>query len=612
MKNVSNSIGLAAIAFLFIGSVLLNNVLFDKARVDLTENAIYSISDGTKALLKELDEPINLYFFFSNENSEGLAHIRNYAARVQSLLEEYELYSDGKIKLHIVDPEPFSEAEDRAAEFGLTGAQISALGDSLYFGLGGSNALDEREKIAFFDPQKERFLEYDISKMIYQLTQADSVKVTLISGLNMKGGQPNPMTGQMAEPWAVVEQLEQLYEVETLEPSATSIPEDTKVLMLVHPKDYSEQLLYAIDQYVLKGGRVAVFTDPHAESDMTAAMGGQGPNSSNLEKLFKAWGVTFDPSKVTLDARQGLEIRMPTGGVGLHPGYIGLTTENIFADDVVFADMSSINGASWGAISQAEEATTTFAPVLRTSTHSSQIEGFMYAMQARNPQTLLQSFKSDDKHHTLAARISGKVTSAFEAAPEGADGEGHVAEGDDVQIFVVADTDVLTDQFWVQRQSFFGQTLLQAFANNGDMVSNMVENLGGSSALIGVRARGKYTRPFVVVDELKVQAQARYLDEERALQTKLNDLETQLTELQAQQGDQGALVLSAEQEQAIEQFGKEKLEIRKALREVQHQLVKDIEALGTKIKFINIALMPLLLVGLLALLARRNRRKAII
>lgn len=610
MKNVSSPIALLAIFILFLCAVLLNNVLFDRARIDLTENNIYSLSEGSKQLLTELDEPINLYFFFSNKNSEGITYVRTYAARVQSLLEEYELYSDGKIKLHIIDPEPFSEAEDRAAEFGLTAANINTAGDSVYFGLGGSNSLDERQIIAFFDPQKESFLEYDISKLIYQLTNPDPIKVTLISGLNMNGGQ-NPMTGQMGQPWAIKQQLEQLYKVEVVEPTVSAIPEDTNVLMLVHPKDYNDQLLYSIDQYALKGGKIVVYADPHAESDQMAMMGqgGQGPNASNLDKLFAAWGVTFD-NKITLDAAKGLEIRMPSGGSGRHLGFIGLTNENVNPQDVISADLQMVNGASMGALSQSEGATTTFSPMLRTSTHTKQIESFMYVFQSRNPESLLKQFTSEDKVLTLGARISGNTKSAFESAPEGVEGE--MLKQGDIQVVVIADTDILTDQFWVNRQNFFGQTILSPFANNGDLATNIIENLGGSSTLISVRGRGKYTRPFDVVAELTIEAEAKFREKEQALQSKLQQTEQQLTELQGKRGAEGALVLSDEQNNMLQRFIQEKVAIRKELREVRHQLDKDIELLGTKLKFITIALMPLLLTLGLAFMARRSRRKAII
>lgn len=611
MKNVSNTLALAAIALLFVGSVLLNNVLFDRARVDLTENSIYSISDGTKELLTQLDEPINLYFFFSNKNSEGITSIRNYANRVESLLEEYELYSDGKIKLHVVDPEPFSEAEDRADEFGLTAANINAAGDSLYFGLGGSNALDERQIIAFFDPNKESFLEYDISKLVYQLTNPEPIKVTLISGVNMKGGQ-NPMTGQTSEPWAIIQQLEQLYEVEQLEATASSVPADTSVLMLVHSKGFSDALMYSIDQYALKGGKVVVYADPHSESDPMAAMmmQQQGPNASEFSKLFDAWGVQMD-GKVTLDAAKGLEIRMPSGGVGRHLGFIGLIAEDINNEDVVFADLQSINGASFGGLKPTDDATTTFAAMMRSSTYSSQMEGFLYAMQSRNPESMLQNFQPSNEMVDLAARISGPVKSAFEAPPEGADSAEQVKAGE-VQVVVIADSDLLSDQFWVSKQNFFGQTILSPFANNGDLATNIIENLGGSSTLISVRGRGQYARPFEVVGELTVKAEAKFREKEQTLQNQLQEAEAQLSQLQGQQGTDGALVLSAEQEKLLEGFVQQKITIRKELREVRHQLDKEIEQLGSWLKFIIIALCPLLLTLGLAFLARRHRRKVLI
>lgn len=609
MKNLSNTIALVAIACLFMGSVLLNNVLFDRARLDLTENSIYSISDGTKELLSQLDEPINLYFFFSNKNSEGITTIRNYAMRVQSLLEEYELYSEGKIRLHVVDPEPFSEAEDRAAEFGLTAANINTAGDSLYFGLGGSNALDERQIIAFFDPNKESFLEYDISKLVYQLTNPDPIKVTLISSLNMEGGQ-NPMTGQMAQPWAIVKQLEQLYQVEKLDATANAVPADTSVLMLVHPKGFSDALMYSIDQYAIKGGKVVVYLDPHAESDQMAMAQQQGPNASEFNKILSAWGVNME-NKVSLDAAKGLEIRMPSGGVGRHVGFIGLTNENINDQDVVFAELKSINGASFGALTPAEGATTEYAAMLRTSTYSSQMESFLYAMQSRSPESMLRNFTASDAMLDLAARVSGQVESAFTAPPEGSDASPQVKSGE-IQVLIVADTDLLTDQFWVNKQNFFGQTILSPFANNGDLVTNIIENMGGSSTLISVRGRGKYARPFEVVGELTVQAEAKFREKEQALQTRLQQAEQQLNELQSKSGTDGALVLSDEQELLVKQFIQQRTTIRKELREVRHQLDKEIEQLGSWLKFLIIVLSPLLLTLGLAFLARRHRRKVLI
>ena len=273
--------------------MLLGNALFNKARLDLTQGQIYSVSDGTREVLEQIDEPINLYFFFSDKATEGLTSLRNYASRIQSLLEEYELYADGKIKLHIIDPEPFSEAEDKATEMGLTGAPISATGESVYLGLAGTNSLDDKEIIAFFDPSQEQLLEYEISKLVHRLSDPTQVKVSVLTSLPIQGGaNSNPMAMQMGQPqmtpaWAAYSQLQQLYQVEILADDTETIPEDSNILVLIHPKTLTSAQEYAIDQFVLNGGKLLAFVDPNAESDRSGAMMGMPTASrSDLAKLF--------------------------------------------------------------------------------------------------------------------------------------------------------------------------------------------------------------------------------------------------------------------------------------------------------------------------------------
>ncbi|NVK25212.1 MAG: Gldg family protein [Gammaproteobacteria bacterium] len=618
-KKISFSLALAAIAFAFFALVLLNNLVFNKARIDLTEGNIYSISDGTHQVLEQIDEPINLYFFFSNKATEGLTSLRNYASRVQSLLEEYELYSDGKVKLHIIDPEPFSEAEDKAAEMGLTAAPISAIGESVYLGLAATNSLDDTEIIAFFDPSQERQLEYEISKLIHRLSNPEPVKVSVLTSLAIEGGMnPNPMAMQMGQPqqtpaWASFMQLQQLYDVEVLANDAETIPSDTKVLVLIHPKELTDAQLFAIDQYVLAGGKALVFVDPAAESDSQAPgmMGMPSPSSSDLNQLFTAWGVEYDASQILLDAAKGLEIRMPNGMPGRHIGYIGLTQENVNSDDIVTASLSSINGASMGSIAHSENATTNFEPIFSSSEYANFTSSQTYMMAARNPDMLSDGFNPLGEPQVIAARISGTVKSAFDQLPEGIELDEDtewLKETNDLQVMLVADTDVLTDSFWVQVSNFFGQQVLQPFANNGDFLINAVDNLGGSSALMSIRGRGQYQRPFDVVEQLTVEAEAKFREQEQRLQAQLQETENQLSQLQSSQQDGGQLVLTPEQEAAVDEFVAKKLAIRKELREVRHQLDKDIETLGTWLKVLNIAIFPLLLTFALAFVARQVRK----
>lgn len=604
-KRISLPMALAAIFLAFFGLSLLNNMVLDRARVDLTQDGIYSVSDGTKDLLANLEEPVNLYYFFSEKTSEGMTPLRTYANRVQSLLEEYALYSDGKVKLHIIDPEPFSEAEDRAAEFGLTAANLGIAGESLYFGLGGTNALDDQEIIAFFDPQQEAFLEYEISKLIHKLSAATKVKLAVVTDLPVAGG-PDPMRGGMQPAWTFYSQLEQLYDVELVDTSAKALPESTSVVMLVHPKGLSDELIYAIDQFVVTGGNLMAFVDPHSESAPAAGqMGFGGANGSHLEKLMNAWGLDFDAQNVVLDAQLGLEIRLRDGGVGRHLGYIGLGQEQVDMDDAATGSLELINGASFGALQKKEDAGIEFLPLLTSSQHSGVMAANEYAM-TQDPQQLAKAFSDSGQSKVLAARVIGEVSSAFDTAPEGKS-DTHIASGQ-ANIAVVADTDVLADRFWVQRANFFGQVIATPFANNGDLVSNLVESLSGGSALMGIRARGRFSRPFARVDELTVEAEQRFREQEQLLQARLEETESKLTEIQAGSAD-GGLVLTPEQEATLASFMDEKLEIRKALREVRHQLDKDIERLGSWLKFINIGLMPLLLTLALIFVARRSVKR---
>ncbi|MFT6898393.1 MAG: ABC-type uncharacterized transport system involved in gliding motility auxiliary subunit [Paraglaciecola sp.] len=597
------------IAVLFFALVLLNNQLLSPFRLDLTEDQVYSLSDGSKKILTEIDEPINLYFFFSDKASKNMTSLRNYATRVESLLEEYASIADGKINFQVLDPEPFSEKEDTANQFGLTGANIGAAGEAVYMGLAATNALDDQKTIAFFDPQQERFLEYEISKLIYQLAKPKQVKVTLLTDLPVSGGQ-NPMTGAFDPPWTFYAQLEQLYVVEKITSDASELPGDTDVLMVVHPKGLSDELLFGIDQYLMGGGKMLAFVDPHNESDQMAMFGGDTlvSNSSNLGSLFAAWGIEFSASKVLLDAMAGLDIRTEEGGIARHFGFVGLSKDQLDDKDVTTSNLDVINGASFGVLSKLSSSQVRWSPLFHSTVNADLLDATQYA-STRDPEVLTNDFHSTNVQYALAGRISGKAKSAFNNAPEGLDGVEFKRTTTDLNVIVVGDTDLLSDRFWVQQSDFFGETITTPFANNGDFITNAVENLGGSDALISIRSRGTFARPFDRVDQLTVVAEEKFREQEQLLQQQLDDTENQLRQLQEQQGEDGALVITAQQQQAIDNFMAQKIQIRKALRDVRHQLDKDIENLGNGLKFINIVASPWLLVLLLMFLARVLRSK---
>lgn len=587
--------GLLVLLLAFIAFNISTGTLLPGARLDLTDQKLYTISDGTRQILKDLDEPVTLYFFFSEGASKDLVVLRNYARRVEEMLREYERVADGKLQLHIIDPQPFSEAEDRAAEFGLQAVPLSQTGEQLYFGLAGTNELAQREVIPFFALEQEGLLEYELSRLINGLAQVEKPQIGLISGLPIAGGM-DPMSGQPAAPWVVYEQLQQVFDVQELEADIDAVPADIDVLLLVHPKMLSEAALFAIDQFVLRGGKLLAFIDPLAETDrsMEAMMDGMADGkASDLAPLLSAWGVGYDPEQVVLDSRLGMSVSRGQGQLpARHIGWLEVEKQFMSAEDTVTVPLQLLTVATAGALLPMEGAPTEFLPLLSSSERSALVSSSRFG-NLQDPEDLLRGFKSDEHVYHFAARLQGPASTAY---PDGLEGqEPELTEAANINVLLVADTDLLTDRMWVQVQDFFGQRIPQPWADNGGLLINALDNLSGSEALISVRSRGDFSRPFTVVEDLQRQAESRYRASELRLQQQLEQTEQRLLELQQGQDPSQLTELSAEQEAEIQRFLDEKLEIRKQLRDVRYELNADIERLGTQLKVINIALVPALL-----------------
>jgi ABC-type uncharacterized transport system involved in gliding motility auxiliary subunit len=601
-------LALLILAVGFVAFTALSNVLFAGWRVDLTENGLYSVSDGTREILASIDEPINLYLFFSDEASRELAPLRSYARRVRELLEELELRADGRLRLQVIDPVPFSAAEDQAAAFGLQSVPITVGGEQIYFGLAGSNAYDEVEVIPFFQPDREEFLEYEIARLIQTLVQPARPVVGLLSSIDINGGF-DLRAQRSSAPWMVIEQAKQTFELRDLDAELDSIDEDISLLLLVHPAELPERSEYAIDQFVMRGGRVLAFVDPYAES---ARRGGDpvmgapaSPTASSLPRLFESWGLTMEEGKVLGDQAGALLINAVPGQPPVpHLAFTALGAEA--SQDIVSQGLEAVNVGAAGVLRQRPGASTRFEPVLQSSRQSGLLDAAQVQLQ-RDPRQLFEDFVVDDERYTVVARVSGPARSAFDGPLE--EGAPYVASSDAINVMVVADVDLLADRMWVQVSDFFGQRLATAWADNGSLVLNALENLAGSDALISIRSRGRYSRPFTVVQDLRAEAEARNLQTADRLERKLAETEQRLAELQQSKEEQNLLVLSPEQEAALEQFQQEKLQIRRQLRDVQHQLNKDIEALGVRLKLLNIVVLPVLLTVLLWLLHRLLQRR---
>jgi gliding motility-associatede transport system auxiliary component len=628
-QNRLNTSSLLLVAVSFIAAVIVSNQLFRGWKLDLTENSLYTLSDGTRRIIADIDEPINLYFYFSDKAAGNVPSLRDYANRVREILEEFETLADGSIKLKVIDPIAFSEEEDRATQFGLQGVGIAGGADPIYLGLAGTDSVDNVEVIPFFQLDKGEFLEYDIAKLVSTLAHPDRAVIGLVSALPMTGDF-DPQTQQMQRPWVVYQQASQLFEIRNLGTDFASVDDDISLLWVVQPRNLSDQTQYAIDQFVMRGGKALIFVDPLAESDPAPPMQGMPPGmppqgqGSDLPALFAGWGIGFSVDEVVADARLALQISGTRGGPPIrHFAYLGLTQQQFDNNDVVIADLNSINLGTAGHFTVIADSGIEMEPLLTSSTEAQTMPVARFSFLP-DPSALQDGFAATGIEYVLAARVSGKLKSAFpqglrELSVDSGDGDvqdtapatEHLAASiEPANLIIVADVDMLGDMMWVQLQNFFGQQIANAFASNGAFVVNALESLSGSSDLIGVRSRASYTRPFSRVEALRVEAESQYRQTEQRLQSELADTEARLGELQSSREDTGSLLMTPEQEAAIDRFIDQRADIRKELRAVQRDLDKNIEKLGTILKILNIGLVPVL-ITLFALFSvwRRNREQ---
>ena len=670
-KSLFSGIGLIVIAVALVIGVAIISVL-PSLRIDLTEDRLFSLADGTRNIVANLEDPIEIMFFYSESLAEDTPQIRSYGTRVQELLQEIVIASDGMLSLRVIDPEPFSEEEDLATEYGIQAVPVSQGGQEIYFGLvaaqGGDLAdapmgLRPSETLPLIRPDQEEFLEYEFMKLIKNVANPERKVIGLLTELTIDGGF-DPSMGQATPSWMIMDIIRQLYSVRRIENDADSIDEDVDILMLVHPEGLSEQMLYAIDQFVLGGGETIVFLDPNADSMVGRSAEGTlvpAGMSSDLPGLLTSWGIDYQSDKVLTDSDLALRVMMTQGGrPAPHIGMLGPKRDNLAGDDIITSRLESINLSSAGAIAHAEGATTQFAPLIQSSKNAMLMDrGFIE--DVADPSVLFDEFVSADQNFVIAARVSGQANSAFPdgrpavsepdvSEPEVAvpddetdvtadadtdaaqdadaaadttatddvaeveDGASHLASSaGDINVLVFADTDMLTDRMWVQVGQFLGQRIPQPFANNGDLVVNALDNLSGGADLVSIRSRGRYSRPFTRVVNLQREADDRLRVEEAELLDRLAQTEEKLAELNQTEDGQIIGQVTPEIQAEIDQFNLELVETRRSLRDVQYQLTEDIETLGNRLKAINTGLVPVLLTLLLLVTGylRGQRRKRI-
>jgi ABC-type uncharacterized transport system involved in gliding motility auxiliary subunit len=627
----------AWVALVCIGLMLIAvNIIagrFLTARLDLTGERLYTLSRGTRQTLARIDEPITLRLYYSARLGDSVPSYGVYAQRVRELLDEYVAASKGKLRLEIYNPQAFSDVEDRAVAFGLQAVPLDAQGEQVFFGLAGTNSTDDQQIIAFFAPDRERLLEYDLTRLVHNLAVPKRTTVGLVSSLPLEGDMTAAMRGRAVRPLAIIDQLRQLDRVETIGADFDAVPPDIDVLMLVHPQNLPDKTLFAIDQFVLKGGKALVFVDPYSELQAGERTRPGAPADSDLEPLFKKWGLRLLPNTVAGDRRDAMRVAVSgAGGRAQAIDYIAwlkLHGSEINHDDVITADLKQLAMGSAGILEPVEGAATRLEPLVTTSFDSTKIPVDKVA-PLPDVAGLLTGFKSDNTRYTLAARISGPVETAFpdgppKPAPAAAKPDEPPKPADaapppdflrqsaqPINVVVVADTDMLDDRFWTDTRDFFGRRVIVPFANNADFVANAIEVLAGGEDLVDLRSRGSSARPFTVVEEIQRAADERYAAEQRALQDKLKQTQQKLRELTGNDPANPA-TLSPEQARAIDEFRAEMVATRQQLRAVQAALRQDIEWLKAILEFCDIALVPILVavaaVVLGGLRLRRRRRR---
>ncbi|MGN0852930.1 MAG: Gldg family protein [Kiritimatiellia bacterium] len=610
-KNLNGAIGLVAVAVL-VGAVnlILSNL---PLRMDLTGEKLYTLSKGSKAVLGKLENDVTLKYYFSSSSAEMPMQLKTYAQQVQNLLKEYELAGNGHLVLEAYDPKPDSDAEEWAQRYGVEPQNVNPFGQPIYFGLVAVCG-DREETLARFSPRTESTLEYDVTRLVTRVAWPERPVIGLLTSLQgVLGQQMNPMMMQMQrqkpqQGWAAFTELKKDYDVREIPADADRIDDDVKALVVLHAKDLSEKTLFAIDQFVIRGGRLIACCDPFSVMDMLAQRQQQNPmmmqmggsdGPSTLGKLFDAWGVAFDPSKIVADLAASTKLNTGNGRAEDNPAFLSLGAKNMDGMDLLVSGLTRAMFPFAGAFAFTGKEGLTFEPLVTTSEKDACLvdrSGAQFGMDA-----MRRECKPDGVRRTLAARLSGTFKTAFPKGPDYKEGSTNavpkvVAEGKGT-VVLFGDSDFLADEFCVQVMNTLFGPIAQPINDNLVLFANVIEQYAGREELIGVRSRGPSNRPFVKVDALEAEAMKKFNAKQEAFEAELQQTQERLTALQKQKTGNERLLLSKEQQEEINKLRKAQAETRRQLKNVRKELTADIDSLGLTLKIVNICLVPLLVIA---------------
>jgi len=596
------------------------NLLFSpvRARLDLTADGLHTLSEGSRKILSKIDSNVEVRLYVSRGENRMPSAIKNYAQTVEDLLQEFRAASGGKITIKRLDPEPDSDAEDTAKLDGIEPVSLGQMGgDPIYFGMAVSLA-PETKAIPFLSPQREKLLEYDIARVISQVIATNKPVLGVMSPLPVLGGPAmNPMMMQMGrqpqqqQPWITFSELKRDFTVESVPMETDTIPDKIQVLMVVHPKDISEKAQYAIDQFILRGGKLIAFLDTQCITDNRNPnpMGMNLGGGSSLPKLLEKWGIGLDTSKVVADRTFSRELQGRDGRPQPVPAFLFLNADGVNRDDAVTGQSDNLWLPFAGGFT-GKPAEGLKADVLLKSSKDSQLVDGMTSQF--NGAKILDDFAPSQTNYPLALRLSGKFKTAFPDGKPGATNASSLKEAkSDTVVYLFGDADFLNDAYSVEVNPMLGM----AMPRNGNLalVQNLVEQASGDVNLVGARGRASVSRPFTVVQRMEGEARARYQGKIEGLNKKVEQLQSKLNDVQIkQEGNTSKIILTKDQQDAISNFKKQQIEARKDLRKERRNLDVDVKNLENQVKWLNIAAMPLLVsaAGIALAIARKNRTNA--